>query len=127
MAAPAATRSPTTCRPRRNPWTEKALKVTFAAAAAYDVGVDDEYRVPEVLLHVRRLRQQAGGDPIPVVKLGPSSLYALCEAEVNGYDGGDGVLKALYSHAFTETGWVGEKPEPHFKPFAVCPVCGFVF
>jgi hypothetical protein len=86
-------------------------------------GRTTEYRVPEVLQHIRKLRRESSQ-----VDLWPSSLWGLCEAEVNTYGGGEMILRALYTHAFAEAGFILDKPDDEGgKPYEVCPVCGYVF
>lgn len=81
----------------------------------------DEYRVPEVLRQVREARL------LPLKERGekyaPSALYAMCEATTTDPT----ALRALYNHVMLEIGFVGEVPEPNFRPYSVCPVCGYVF
>lgn len=80
-----------------------------------------EYRVPKVLQKVREARAtltlSQSAETYP-----PSRLYAMCEATTREAT----ALRILYNHAMIEVGFIGEKPEPNFAPYKVCPVCGYV-
>lgn len=83
----------------------------------------DEYRVPAILREIRALRRTSTISEL-AEKLPPSLLYAKCEKEANGKT----VVQALYNHAFVESGFILDAPRDRDgKPYAVCPVCGFVF
>lgn len=84
-----------------------------------------EYRVPQPLARVRELRHAAGGSPIATDDLAANVLWAMCEEELPNV--GAFPLRVLYNHAFIEAGWIGESPEPAFRPFMICPICGYVF
>lgn len=86
----------------------------------------DEYRVPEVLRQAREARS------VPLKQrteqFAPSDLYATCEAAADGRT----ITSLLYQHAMVEFGFVGlpgqaDRDDESFEPYAVCPVCGYVF
>jgi hypothetical protein len=83
--------------------------------------MSDEYVVPEVLRQVRDARARMSTSELAGT-FGPSKLYAMCEKEI-----GSAVARALYMHAMIEIGFIGETAEPDFKPYMICPVCGYRF
>lgn len=83
----------------------------------------DEYRVPAILQLIRDLRSTVSTGVI-AEQLPPNVLYAKCEEQANGKT----VVQALYNHAFVESGFILDAPRDQGgKPYAVCPICGYVF
>lgn len=85
--------------------------------------MSDEYAVPAVLLDLREQRRKLTSSEM-AREYPPNLLYMRCAAVA---DGDEGVTRALYLHAMFEAGFIGERPEPDFAPYAVCPVCGYDF
>jgi hypothetical protein len=87
----------------------------------------DEYQVPALIAEVRAARATMTTSEV-LKALPPSLLYHKAEQQAEQQANGLSLVRLLYNHAFVEAGYILNKSrEKGGVPYAVCPVCGYVF